>query len=58
MRIFLALLFLCFPISLVGCGDGKPDPQDREDFVDNTDPSVGAMPAPADGGTGEAAPTK
>jgi hypothetical protein len=58
MRIFLALLFLCFPISLVGCGESKPDPQDREDFVDTTDASAVGMPAPADGGSGDAAPSE
>lgn len=52
MRIFLALLLLCFPVSFVGCSESKPDPQDREDFVDTSDPSM--VDLPADPGVAEA----
>jgi hypothetical protein len=45
-----ALLMPCF-----GC-ESKPDPREREDFVDTTDPS--ALPAlePTTGAPGEAGP--
>jgi hypothetical protein len=59
MRLILALMLLCFSISLAGCGESKPDPRSRPDFVDTSDPS--AVPAPdaatgAEGGAGPAAP--
>ena len=52
MRIILALLLLCFPLSLAGCTKSKPDPRDREDFVDTSDPSLVDMPADASEGGG------
>lgn len=36
----LTLLGILF-VPFVGCG-GQPDPQDREDFVDTSDPNVAA----------------
>ena len=39
----LATLLLAASLLLVpclGCGGGRPDPREREDFVDTTDPNV------------------
>ena len=57
MRILLILL-LCLPMCGVGCGQSKPDPRDREDFVDTTDPSMVELPAPAGSGGGAPPPKK
>jgi len=38
--LMLMLLTVCL-MPCVGCG-GKPDPRDRPDFVDTTDPDVAA----------------
>ena len=55
MRFIFALLLLCSPMVLAGCaGDSKPDPRERENFVDTSDPTMIAEPAAADGGSGEA----
>jgi hypothetical protein len=44
MRRILMLLFTlsALLIPCVGCGGGRPDPRDRPDFVDDTDPDVTA----------------
>lgn len=39
----MATLLLTASLLLVpclGCGGGRPDPRDREDFVDTTDPDA------------------
>jgi hypothetical protein len=54
MRIIIVLVLLCFPMSFAGCGKSKPDPRDRPDFVDTSDPS--AIPAPTPATEGGAPP--
>ena len=48
----LVVSLLLLPVA--GCG-GRPDPREREDFIDTTDPSsvVDQMDAPAPGGPAE-----
>jgi hypothetical protein len=36
--VLLAASLLLVPC--LGCGGGRPDPRDREDFVDTTDPDA------------------
>jgi hypothetical protein len=57
-KLVALLLLLLLMLPLAGCGSSKPDPRDRPDFVDTSDPSsIGGM-APRDtGGPGRAAPT-
>lgn len=44
MRTFCGLLALALvSVSLSGCGEKKPDPRDRPDFVDTSDPSKTSM---------------
>ena len=48
--IMLALLLMLGTLSfLTGCGSGKPDPRDRPNFVDTTDPRMvgSAIPDPS-----------
>jgi hypothetical protein len=49
-KILLLLILLPLIIPVVGCGGGKPDPRQREDFVDTSDPStvINTMGDPAD----------
>ena len=51
MRSVFALLLCFLLVACVGCG-GKPDPRDRPDFVDDTDPSMATelLPGPGQGG--------
>jgi hypothetical protein len=58
MRTLYALLTL-LPLLMLfqGCGGGKPDPRDREGFVDTTDPDaimieMGPPPRPGGGAAG------
>ena len=49
MRTFFALLVsLVLLVPYAGCSN-RPDPRDREDFVDDTDPNMAteALPAPS-----------
>lgn len=39
-RIFAWLMLLPLMFLLIGCGGGTPDPRDRPDFVDTSDPSA------------------
>ena len=39
-RIFAWLLLLPLMFPLMGCGSSTPDPREREDFVDTSDPST------------------
>lgn len=44
MRTLFGLLALSLAMSsLNGCGPSKPDPRDRPDFVDMSDPSKASM---------------
>lgn len=55
MRI-LAGIFFAF-VFVAGCGGpAKPDPRQRPDFIDTTDPSKVQMPAPSTNSGGPAAP--
>ncbi len=56
MRILMVLILLCFPLSFAGCGQSRPDPRERPDFVDTSDPSAVGDPAPATGAPSETAP--
>jgi hypothetical protein len=54
MRSVFALV-LSLPLLLLpcaGCGGGRPDPRDRPDFVDDTDPDVTADMLDEPGGPG------
>ncbi len=54
MRLFLGGLLVLF--CAVGCGESKPDPRSRPDFVDTSDPTKVQMPALPPGGSGGAQP--
>lgn len=45
MRLLLVLLMLLLPVAATaGCGQSKPDPRQRPDFVDTSNPdTVGDM---------------
>jgi len=49
MRGVFALLLCLLLVPYVGCGGGKPDPRDRPDFVDTTDPGSVVVPSAAPG---------
>jgi hypothetical protein len=52
MRVVLALMLsLLVFLPYAGCGGGRPDPRDREDFVDTADPSKVMVPAAEPGKT-------
>jgi hypothetical protein len=38
--VFSLLLLLPLLLPCLGCGSGKPDPREREGFVDTTDPDA------------------
>lgn len=49
MRSFVALLALAsVSLSLSGCGESKPDPRDRPDFIDTSDPGSTSLYSPED----------
>ena len=52
--LFALLLLLPLLMPCVGCGGGRPDPRDRPDFVDDTDPSMAAETLNAETGPGAA----
>lgn len=55
MRYLLGGLLIL--VCTAGCGESKPDPRNRPDFVDTTDPSKVTMPAlPPPGGSPPGAP--
>jgi hypothetical protein len=45
MRPLFAVLTLCFTVlSVIGCGgESKPDPRDRPDFIDTSDPGATSL---------------
>lgn len=60
MRLLLGTLMLLICVCATGCGESKPDPRDRPDFVDTSDPSkLDLLPAlPPEGpGAGQKAPS-
>ena len=41
MRLIACMLVMMgLGLPCIGCGESKPDPREREDFVDTTDPSA------------------
>ncbi len=50
MRLLIAGLFML--VCAVGCGESKPDPRSRPDFVDTSDPTKVQMPSLPPGGPG------
>ena len=51
MRVVFALILSLLLLPYAGCGGGKPDPRDRPDFVDTSDPSKVLVPAAEPGKT-------
>lgn len=50
MKIFQQLMFatlLVVTLGVIGCGESKPDPREREGFVDTSDPNKVQMGPPS-----------
>jgi hypothetical protein len=52
MRFAILSVLLLGAACLTGCGEKKPDPRERPDFVDTTDPSKVSLPKPGAPGPG------
>ena len=50
--LFALLLLLPLLMPCLSCGGGRPDPRDRPDFVDDTDPDMAVETVDTEAGMG------